>query len=155
MTSDLDRPVDRGSSGAGFDEAIRALLARGWRFQQLHDDDGNVVALVGSYGWPDYDDRLHVYGEDEAIAARVATVARSDADEIVWSYQGDATTAIQALLELPKPHDPNAPRHSHRAPLGLWLPATGPVVPGLPPAWTRSTRLGLMTSTELRRGESR
>lgn len=31
---------------------------------------GHVVVLIGSYGWPEYYDRLHVHGEDEVIAAR-------------------------------------------------------------------------------------
>lgn len=47
------------------------------------------------------------------------------ADEVVWTYEGDALSTIQALLELPKPHEPGAPRLARRAPLGLWLPGTG------------------------------
>lgn len=50
---------------------------------------------------------------------------RPGIDEIVWSYQGDAVTTIRELLELPKLHEPNAPRLALRALLGLWLPGTG------------------------------
>jgi hypothetical protein len=132
MTGDLDRATSYELNQTGFDDGLRALLSRGWRFQQLHDDAGQVVVFVGSYGWPDYYDRLHVYGEDDAIAARVVMDAGSSADEIVWSCQGDATKTVHELLALPKPHDPNAPRLASRAPLGLWLPSTGLTMPPLP-----------------------
>lgn len=104
----------------GFDEGIRELIARGWRFQHLKDDAGNVMVLIGSYAWAAYYDRLHVFGADEAVAARALMDSRPGADEVVWSYQGDAVTAIKELLELPKPHEPGAPRLARRAPLGLW-----------------------------------
>lgn len=107
-----------------FDDGLRELISRGWRFQHL-TDAGNVVTLIGSYGWPDYYDRLHVHGEDEAVAARALMDPRPGVDEVVWFYQGDAVTAVRKLLDLPKPHEPNAPRLARSAPLGLWLPGIG------------------------------
>lgn len=113
-----------------FDNGLRALIERGWCFQHLRDDAGHVVVLIGSYGWPDYYDRIHVHGEGEAIAARAVMDPRPGHDEIVWSYQGDAATTVQELLALPKPHEPGAPRLARRAPIGLWLPGTGLTLPG-------------------------
>ena len=134
MTSDLDGAARRGPRWASFDDALRALVARGWRFQQLADAEGCVVVLVGTHGWPGYHDQLHVYGEDEATAARVVTDTRPGINEIVWSYQGDAITTIQELLELPPPHEPSTRWQARRAPLGLWLPATDrPPLRLLPP----------------------
>jgi hypothetical protein len=96
----------------GFDDGIWELIARGWRFQHLRDDSGHIVTVVGSYGWAEYYDRLHIFGETEAVAARAVMETRPGADEIVWSYQGDAVAAIKELLELPKPHEPE-PREWH------------------------------------------
>ncbi|MGH3623525.1 MAG: hypothetical protein ACRDQ5_17290 [Sciscionella sp.] len=113
-----------------FDEGLQALMAHGWRFQHLRNDAGHVVVLIGSYGWPEHYDRLHVHGETDAIAARALMDPRPGIDEVVWAYQGDAETTIQEVLALPKPHEPGAPRLSRRAPVGLWLPGTGRALPG-------------------------
>lgn len=113
-----------------FDDGLRALIARGWRFQHLRDDSGHVVTLIGSYGWDEFYDRIHVHGESEAIAARAVMDPRPGADEVVWSRQGDALATVQELLTLPKPHEPGAPRLARRAPVGLWLPGTGLTLPG-------------------------
>jgi len=61
-----------------------------------------VVILIGSYGWPEYYDRIHIHGEDKAIAARALMDARPGTDEVVWSHQGNA----------------------------VWLPGTGRAMPG-------------------------
>lgn len=119
-----------GGTVASFDEGLQALIERGFRFMHLTDANGDVVTVVGSYGWAAYYDRIHIHGEDEAIAARALLDARPGADEVVWSYQGDATSTIQELLAVPKPHEPGAPRLSRRAPVGLWLPGTGRALPG-------------------------
>jgi hypothetical protein len=113
-----------------FDDGLRALMTHGFRFQHLCNDSGEVVMLIGSYGWAEYYDRIHVHGEEEAIAARALMDPRPGPDEVVWSYQGNATNTIQELLALPKPHEPNAPRLARRAPVGLWLPGTGLTMPG-------------------------
>ncbi len=113
-----------------FDDGLRALIERGWRFQHLRNATGHVVVLIGSYGWPEYYDRLHVHGEGEAIAARALMDSRPGADEVVWCHQGDAVTTVHEVLTLPKPHEPGAPRLARRAPVGLWLPGTGLTLPG-------------------------
>ncbi len=104
------------------DEGIRALCARGFLFHAIRDENGGVRVLVGAYGWPDCYDRLHIWGEDEAIAARAVPSGRHGAEDVVWTYEDGALGAIKALLELPAPDEPGAPRLARRAPDGLWLP---------------------------------
>ncbi|MCP2258569.1 hypothetical protein LX15_002267 [Streptoalloteichus tenebrarius] len=116
------------------DEGLNALIQRGFRFQHLRDRQGAVSVIIGSYGWSEYYDCIHIHGERDAAAARAVMNSRPGADEVVWSYDGNALSAIRALLELPKPHEPGAPRLAKRAPSGLWLPGSGHdlvVPPGL------------------------
>jgi hypothetical protein len=105
------------------DEGLQTLLRRGFTFRDLRDERGEVFVLLASYGWPTCSDRLHIYGEDEAIAARIVPSTRTDVDDVLWCYEDGALGAINALLELPAPDEPGAPRLARRAPLGLWLPS--------------------------------
>jgi hypothetical protein len=111
------------SESMDVDVGLRALLDRGFRFQTVRDDDGEVAVLVGSRGWTGCYDRVHIWGEDQAIAARVVPHQRSGADEVVWSYEDGAVPTIQALLELPDPDASDAPQLTKRPPAGLWLPS--------------------------------
>ncbi|HEU5470115.1 MAG TPA: hypothetical protein VFV67_05630 [Actinophytocola sp.] len=77
---------------------------------------------MGTFGWPDCYDRLHIWGEDEAVAARMVPGQRHGADDVVWAYEDDAVGAIRALLDLPPPDERGAPRLARRAPASLWLP---------------------------------
>ena len=104
------------------DEGITLLCARGFWFQAVHGESGEVAVLVGSYGWPECYDRLHLWSEDQAIAARSVPSGRPGADDVLWTYQDGALPTIQALLDLPKPDEPGAPRLARRPPSGLWLP---------------------------------
>ncbi|MGI8308553.1 hypothetical protein [Saccharopolyspora hattusasensis] len=106
------------------DDGLRVLITRGFRFQHVKDDRGNVAVIVGSYAWGEFYDRIQITGETEAIAARAVMDSRCSADGVVWSHEGDTLSAITALLELPKPDEPGAPRLVRRAPSGLWLPGT-------------------------------
>jgi hypothetical protein len=110
------------------DDGLRALLARGFRFRDLRDERDDVFVIVGSYGWPTCYDRLHIYSEDQAIAARAVPSARGDVDDVVWTYEDGALATIRALLELPAPDQPGAPGLARRAPFGLWLPPASPSV---------------------------
>jgi hypothetical protein len=107
------------------DDGIQALVERGFWFQGVRDENGEVTVLIGSYGWPDCYDRLHIWSEEEAIAARCVSSERHGADDVVWTYQDGALATIQALLELPSPDDPAAPKLAKRAPDDLWLPPSG------------------------------
>ena len=116
-------PLPRGglvgsSSAHALDDGLRALIARGFRFQHVTNEHGQLSVIVGSYGWPGFWDRIHILDEHAASAARMT----ADGDTIVWGYDGDTLSTISALLELPAPDDRSAPKRSRRAPSGLWLP---------------------------------
>jgi hypothetical protein len=104
------------------EQGIRALRGRGFVFQTVADGSGDLCVLVGTYGWPDCYDRLHIWAEDEAVAARMVSGVRPGVDDVAWSYEDGALGAIQALLDLPAPDRPGAPRLAKRAGDGLWLP---------------------------------
>jgi hypothetical protein len=106
------------------DEGIRALCARGFLFHAIRDEHGDVNVLVGAYGWPECYDRLHIWDEHEAVAARAVPSGRHGADDVVWTYQDGASDTIQALLDLPAPGEPGAPKLARREPDGLWLPSS-------------------------------
>ncbi|MEV6823899.1 hypothetical protein [Amycolatopsis sp. NPDC051102] len=82
------------------EEGLRTLVARGFRFQHIADDDGELTIIVGTYGWPRFCDRIEIHGELEASAARTRVEA---AEEAVWGLHGDAVSVIAALLALPVP----------------------------------------------------
>jgi hypothetical protein len=104
------------------EQGIRELRGRGFVFQTVSDESGDLCVLVGTYGWPDCYDRLHIWAEDEAVAARMVPSPRHGTDDVVWSYEDGALGAIHALLDLPAPDRPGAPRLARRAQDGLWLP---------------------------------
>ncbi|WP_410609483.1 hypothetical protein [Amycolatopsis sp. lyj-109] len=88
------------------DEGLHALIARGFRFQHIGDDrHGGPAVIVGTFGWPEFSDRIEIHGEHEASAARTRAGA---AEEAVWSQGGDTLSVIAALLGLPPPHEPTA-----------------------------------------------
>lgn len=95
---------------------LRALAERGYFFQPVLDHAGEILVLVGSRGYQGFYDHIHVWDEDEAIAAR------ENGRDIVWSYQGTTADTALALLELPPPGTPGAPTLARRKPTGLWLP---------------------------------
>lgn len=106
---------------------LRALVERGFFFQHITDDSGEIVVLVGSYGWHGYYDRIHIWSESEAVAARERSDHRPFSGNVVWSVDGTTADVAQAILELPKPGSPGAPIIARCAPNTLWFPrrATG------------------------------
>ncbi|MEY8039968.1 MULTISPECIES: hypothetical protein [Saccharopolyspora] len=108
------------------DDGLRALVARGYRFLQLSDREDRICAVIGTYGWAEYYDRIQINDEHDAVATRAVLDSAVEAEEVVWSSSGDAVTAINALLDLPEPGEPGAPGRTGRARSGLWLPTGGP-----------------------------
>ncbi|HET9143083.1 hypothetical protein [Actinophytocola sp.] len=104
------------------EQGIKELRGRGFVFQTVSDESGDLCVLVGTYGWPDCYDRLHIWGEDDAVAARMVPGFRPGSDDVLWSFEDGALGVIQALLDLPAPDQHGAPRLARRAPDGLWLP---------------------------------
>lgn len=82
------------------EKGLHALVARGFRFQYIDDRRGELAILVGTYGWPEFSDRIEIHGEHEASAARTRA---GSGEEAVWTYRGDARSVIAALLSLPAP----------------------------------------------------
>jgi hypothetical protein len=103
-------------------ESLRMLVDRGFFFQALRDDEGEIEVVVGSFGWHGYFDRIHVWGEHEACAAREKGARHPAIGNVVWSHEGIAVDTALALLELPAPGEPGAPTVARTAPSGLWLP---------------------------------
>jgi hypothetical protein len=107
------------------DEGLRKLVERGFRFHHLDNGEEGISVVIGWFGWPEFDDRIQINGENDAIAARAPTQATAETHDVVWSYHGDTLAAINALLELPRPDEPGAPRLTRSAPSGLWIPGAG------------------------------
>jgi len=108
------------------DEGLRALVARGYLFHHLKDDEGCISRLVGSFGWGEFYDRIDITDEAAAVAVRAVMAGLAGTEEIVWKHEGDALSVINAMLALPNPGEPGAPRLLRRAPSDVWLPATRP-----------------------------
>lgn len=105
------------------DDGLRELITRGFGFQYLRDRRGEIASIIGSYGWPEFYDKIYIFDEFDAQAARVELGSRRGAEQIVWSYEGDAVCAVFALLDLPSPYDPGVLRLPKRRPTRLWLPS--------------------------------
>lgn len=95
---------------------LEALVERGYFFQPVYDHAGEILVLVGSKGYLGFYDHIHIWDEHEAIAAR------ENGKDIVWSYEGTTVDTALALLHLPGPDQPGAPRLARPKPTGLWLP---------------------------------
>lgn len=110
----------------GYMRELEALLERGFMFHPVTTDDGEILVLVGPYGWHGYFDRIHIWSESEAVAARERSDHRPFSGNVVWEHEGTAAEASQALLELPKPGDPSAPTIARSAKDSLWRPLLSP-----------------------------
>ncbi|MCR6489174.1 hypothetical protein M8542_40760 [Amycolatopsis sp. OK19-0408] len=85
---------------SALEEALHALMTRGFRFQHIADEHGELAIIVGTYGWPGFADRIEIHGEHEASAARTRT---DPVEEPVWRRDGDTLSVIAALLALSPP----------------------------------------------------
>lgn len=101
---------------------LRTLVERGFYFQHITDDRGELAVIVGSFGWHGYCDRIHIWSESEAVAARERGYHRPFSGNVVWSMDGTAADVAQAILELPKPGARGAPTIARCAPNTLWFP---------------------------------
>jgi hypothetical protein len=107
-------------------EALLGLVKRGFHFQPVIDVDGELQVLVGSYGYHGFYDRIHIWSETEAVAARERSDHRPFSGNVVWEYRGSTPDTAAALLELPRPGEPGAPTIARRASCDLWLPLLSP-----------------------------
>jgi hypothetical protein len=84
------------------DAQLRALVARGFRFIDPRDENGDVVAVVGVRAHHNVVDVVQLHGEDDVIAARMPT----DQDvlaprQVYWREVGPAHEVLGAMLALP------------------------------------------------------
>jgi hypothetical protein len=89
------------------DAQLRALVARGFRFIDPRDENGDVVAVVGVRAHHDVVDVVQLYSEDEVVAARMPP----DQDvlaprQVFWREVGPAHEVLGAMLSLPDDRTP-------------------------------------------------
>jgi hypothetical protein len=89
-------------SATSTDAMLRALVARGFRFMDPRDENGDVVAVVGVRAHHDVVDVVQLHGEDDVVAARMPT----DQDvlaprQVYWREVGPAHDVLRAMLALP------------------------------------------------------
>lgn len=89
----------------------------GWRFQPIHLD-GELRLLAGSRTWPTgWSDALVIRDVGDAKGFRC-----DPASGQVWTHEGGLVEVIDALMQLPPPDVPGAPRLvTGRGPT-LWTP---------------------------------
>lgn len=101
------RAVSQVSTAASTDAQLRALVARGFRFIDPRDENGDVVAVVGVRAHHDVVDVVQLHGEDEVVATRMPT----DQDvlaprQVFWREVGPAHHVLGAMLALPDDRTP-------------------------------------------------
>jgi hypothetical protein len=89
------------------DAQLRALVARGFRFIDPRDENGDVVAVVGVRAHHDVVDVVQLHGEDEVVAARMPTNQDVLAPrQVFWREVGPAQEVLGAMLALPDDRTP-------------------------------------------------
>lgn len=113
-------------------DGLRMIRDAGWRFRMRTDESHELVGIDGWHDWPG--------GWRDAIGIKTSTDAcaiRMFVDELVWDVSGTLNDMVAALIALPAPSDPTAPR----------------LVVGSAPLWTpssagdRTWRSALTTNT--------
>jgi hypothetical protein len=99
MASSAVSPAPTATSTDG---QLRALVARGFRFVDPRDENGDVVAVVGVRAHHDVVDVVRLNSEHDAVAARMPT----DQDvlaprQVFWREAGSAHEVLAAMLALP------------------------------------------------------
>ena len=91
------------------DAQLRALVARGFRFIDPRDENGDVIAVVGVRAHHDVVDVVQLHGEDEVVAARMPTNQDVLAPrQVFWREVGPAQEVLGAMLALPDDRTPGS-----------------------------------------------
>lgn len=94
-------------TGTSTEDQLRALVARGFRFIDPRDDEGEVLAVVGVRAHDDVIDVVRMHGEDDVTASRLPIDANIAAPErVLWQHTGCAHEVLGRLLALPDDHIP-------------------------------------------------
>lgn len=96
---------------------LSALRETGWTFIP-RTTEGQLVRVDGVRIWPDASaDALMVRFTTDAAALR-----NDPAGDLVWQRDGGVIEVLDALLELPPPGAPTAPRLARGTGPTLWTP---------------------------------
>lgn len=84
------------------DAQLRVLVARGFRFIDPRDENGDIVAVVGVRAHHEVIDVVRLNAEDDAVAARLP----ADQDvlaprRVLWQEAGPAHRVLGAMIALP------------------------------------------------------
>ncbi|GAB3447998.1 hypothetical protein [Actinophytocola sediminis] len=84
------------------DAQLRTLVARGFRFIDPRDDNGDILAVVGIRAHDDVIDVVRLNSEDDVVASRMP----ADDDvmaprRLLWQEAGSADLVLGAMLALP------------------------------------------------------
>ena len=88
---------------------LAQLKGTGWLFHPL-GDPVNLQGIAGTRHRGQYSDFVVIRGRTETRAVRLLADAPGAPGGIVWSRCGPLAETVPALLELPAPDDPKAPR---------------------------------------------
>jgi len=110
-------------------------------------------ALVAAYYWPQCVDLVVIRDFERITTARIPgrEVDVFAPEVAVWAYEGAPEPALAAVMELPHPEHPNAPRVQFPAPRSLHVPREQqrPMVVRMPTpgrSGVRAARLGARLS---------
>jgi hypothetical protein len=88
---------------------IRKLVARGFRFIDPRDNDGEVIALIGVRAHDNVVDVVQLHSEDDAVATRVPGDEDALAPAtVLWRHAGPARDVLSELLALPDDRVPGS-----------------------------------------------
>ena len=97
------------SAATSTDAQLRALVARGFRFIDPRDENGDVVAVVGVRAHHNVVDVVQLHAEDDAEATRIPPNQDVLAPrKVFWRETGPAHEVLGAMLELPDDRIPGA-----------------------------------------------
>ncbi|MFC9251222.1 hypothetical protein [Amycolatopsis thailandensis] len=97
---------------------LAELRDAGWLFMPTCDANGDVTKVTGLRPYPEgVADALHVGSQTDAGALRM-----DHTGGLLWQRDGTVADVVGALLALPAPSDPLAPRLVRGAAPRLWTP---------------------------------
>lgn len=83
------------------DVQLRALVARGFRFIDPRDENGDIIAVVGVRSHHDIVDVVRLNSEDDAVAVRMPADEDVRAPRrVFWQETGPAHLVLSAMLAL-------------------------------------------------------
>jgi hypothetical protein len=118
----VSEPITEADALRRFPELSPLVTIReaGWTFRPMHDDQGRLIGISGSWSRRQYTDAIFVFDRTHVAAARV--LADEYGGGCVWMRDGtDIQEVVTDLLALPEPGASGAPTLVKRSSL-LWTP---------------------------------